>query len=487
MKNSDEEQLLVRIHDLTTALLEGRQDEAARSELDALVRQSPAARQVFCRYMHDTAQLRWLAGASGSKVLRDLATDLARPTTRRMAAAWWGVITTVVIAAAVLFSRPAVVEMLTGTPRLGGGEEAGVTTAGRTSTGVAVVTRLSNVHWAADAREWSELSQLTPGDTLRLDRGEIEVVFDIGVAVMIRGPAVFEVRGSDRAFSRLGCVTARVGETGQGFVLETPVAKVVDLGTEFSVDVTPTGSTDVAVFRGRVDLSVTSPQGAAVGPPRRLHQGEALKVGNHGDLDRVMAISSDRFPSRTGEPGNGSDAPPLIVDVRDNGDAEMRKFWRLVRAGLREDAPAFVDRDHQWNGVNGAGIPAFLQGLDYVMPYNDDKYIDDLEVSVTLSQPAVLYVFVSDDVPRPEWLWSDFIDTGHDIGLDEAMSRTKPNRRNAKGAGNSIDTVFSVWQRKISRATTVTLGSVERPPKGDGYNMYGIAAAPLPDGRGEAP
>lgn len=480
---SGDERLFVRIHDLATTLLEGSADEAARRELDTLVRQSPAAKQMFRRYMRDTVQLRWCTGVSSSEVLRDLAADLPRPGVRRRAAIWGGLLATVAIAAAVMISSPAALEILARMSRPGDGEPAGVTTPARSSAGVAMVTRLADVLWTDGAREWDELSRLVPGDSLQLDRGEIEVVFDIGVAVAIRGPAVFEVWGSDRAFSRLGSVTARVGENGEGFVLETPVAKVVDLGTEFSVDVAPTGSTDVAVFQGRVDLSVTSPESVAGGPPRRLLQGEALKVGLDGSLDRVMAIPSDRFPSRMGDSVRTSARPPLIVDVRDNGDAGLKKFYQIVRTGLHEDVPAFVDRDHQWNGVDSSGIPAFLQGLEYVMPYNDDKYIDELQVSVTLSRPAVLYVFISDDVPLPEWLSSNFVDTGFDIGLDEAMSRSKPKRKNAKGAGKSINTVFSVWRREVSGASTVTLGSVERPPLGDGYNMYGIAAGPLPDGR----
>lgn len=469
MTISEEERVFERIHDLATSLLEGRAGEADRAELDAIVRQSATAEQIFRLYMQDTAQLRWWAGGSSSEVLCDLAEDLPQPAGRRLAAIW-----------ATVLAAVAIVAVLTPFVRRGGGSGA-MPLPDRNGVGVAMVTRLADVRWVDGAREWEELSRLAPGDSLLLDHGEIELVFDIGVAVVIRGPAVFEVRASDRAFSGLGMVTARVGETGQGFVLETPVAKVVDLGTEFSVDVAATGSTDVAVFRGLVDLSVTIPESAIGGPARRLRQGEALTVGTDGSLDRVMAIASDRFPTRTGEATRGSATAPLIVDVRDNGAAEVRKFYRIVRTGLYEDAPAFVDRDHQWNGVDGSGIPAFLRGLEYVMPYNDDKYIDQLEVAVTLARPAVLYVFVSDDVPRPEWLSRDFVDTGYDIGLDEAMSRSKPTRKNSKGSGKSIDTVFSVWRREVADAMTVSLGSVERPPRGDGYNMYGIAAAPLPE------
>jgi len=101
--------------------------------------------------------------------------------------------------------------------------------AGGTSGGVATITRLARVRWTSGTRGWRELSRVGPGDILRFDNGEVEVVFDHGVEVVIRGPAHFEVRAPDRAYSSLGRIAARVGKDGEGFTIETPVATVNNL------------------------------------------------------------------------------------------------------------------------------------------------------------------------------------------------------------------------------------------------------------------
>jgi hypothetical protein len=479
MTMPEEEQVLVRIHDLVTKHLERRATAADRDALDRLVQESAPAGRVFARYMQDTAHLRWWSGTPPADQPHGpgFVTSRSRSPSGWMAGIGGAVLATAVIAAGVLMT----------TPRAGMPPSTLPPSTLPPSTlpraaGVATVTRLADVEWADGVEAWTYLARLAPGHVLRLDAGEVEIVFDIGVNVVIRGPALFEVRAGDRAYSGLGKINARVGKTGEGFVLETPNTRVVDLGTEFGVEVTAGGSTEVAVFRGLVDLSVSHPAPGTTTPPFRLRQGEALKVAANGSLDRVRSISSDRFPTPASDPARPSGNAPLIVDVYDNTDAESRKFYRIVRSGLHEDVPAFVDRDHQWNGVDAAGLPPFLHGIEYVMPYNDDKFIDQLAVAVKLDAPAVLYVFLSEGMAIPEWLSHDFVNTGYSIGLDEAASRTRPKRATANGPGNSIDTVFSVWRREIPEPTTVSLGAIARERRGRGYNMYGIAAAPLPGG-----
>lgn len=456
-------QLFTEIHDLASRCLEGSATAADREALGRLVKESAGARAVYVEYMEETSLLRWQSAAPDCELLRDLggeAAEAARPGWRLVLAAAAGGI----LAAALLLA---------------------ITLAERVSSdvagaGVATLTRLDNVRWGKpETQRWRELSRLTLGDVVRFESGEVEIVFDHGVEVVISGPAHFEVRAADRAFSNLGRIAARVGEDGQGFTLETPVAKVVDLGTEFAVEVTPDGLTDVAVFDGLVDLSVNAE--ASDRPARRLSSGEALRIDSTGKLGRLMTIPSDRFPVPRSRPTEGR-SNPLILDVRDNSPADAgTKFYQIVRTGLAEDSRAYVDRPHEWNGVERTGMPPFLVGSEYVMPFNDDKFAPTLELSVQLARPAMLYVLLSDSVPAPDWLQRDFVDTGFDVGLDEGKNRFIPSRRTAKGPGRSIDTTFSIWSRRIEQASVVRLGGIERPADPPGFNMYGIAAAPLAD------
>lgn len=464
-------QLFERIHDLASKCLEGSADESERAALNSLVLGSAEARDLFARYMDETALLRWQAAAPDSELLRDLGGTASAPSHRvwrrlLLAAATGAALAAGLFLAVTIVRRP----------------EARPATAAAQS-GVATLTRLARVRWTSGTRSWRELSRIGPGDVFRFESGEVEVVFDHGVEVVIRGPAHFEVRAPDRAFSSLGRIAARVGKDGQGFTIETPLAKVVDLGTEFAIEVAKNGLTDVAVFDGLVDLSVNA--GRRQDAARRLTQGEALRIEPDGRLDRLMTIPSDRFPVPRGRP-NDAATKPLILDVRDNSPAgQATKFYQIVRTGLAEDSQAYVDRNHEWNGIDKQGLPSFLRGIEYVMPFNDDKFATSFQLSVDLAQPAMLYVFLSDTVPVPEWLKREFTDTGFDIGLDEGRNRFIPTRRTKSGPGQSIDTTFSIWARRVGQPGTVTLGGIQRPADVPGFNMYGLAAAPLD--RGDRP
>jgi hypothetical protein len=169
---------------------------------------------------------------------------------------------------------------------------------------------------------------------------------------------------------------------------------------------------------------------------------------------------------------------PVIGDVRDNiRKADSIKSYQIVRGGLDDDVLAFVDRNHQWNGVESNGLPRFLLGADYIMPFNDDKFVRGLELKVGLLRPAMLYVFLDNNMAVPGWLRDGFTDTGVDIGLDCSKTEWHKDHALSLGPGQSIDFRFSIWKRDIKEAGTVTLGGLEPPEfRSQGFNMYGIAA-----------
>jgi hypothetical protein len=148
---------------------------------------------------------------------------------------------------------------------------------------------------------------------------------------------------------------------------------------------------------------------------------------------------------------------------------------------MREDAKAFVDRPHEWNGMDAKGMPAYLIGGDYVKTFNDDKNIAEFEVSVTLAQPAKLYVLWCNRIAAPAWLREQFDDTGDVIGVDEGRyvfrNGTVHNRDGPRvGPGVSIDSIHSIWRRIVTKPGTVRLGPTEAP--GWDFNVYGIVAVP---------
>lgn len=492
--NADDDELACRIYELVAAELDGTATPAEQAALKSLLSNNPAARRLYVECIQETASLRWSFsraaipiddGAGINKPRR----SNARPTSLagRQAGGSRRWRSFVALAASLLIglglfalatkSRQEKAPTLVAAPKVDG--HAAEAIVDRSTRGVATLIRATNAVWE-EGEELAELTRLDVGQAIALRSGQVEMSFDAGVEVVVNGPAHFEVRSAESAYSSRGAISVRVGPDGDGFTIDTPSTRVIDIGTEFGVAVNEAGETEVAVFRGIVDLAYGDGpvQNAAV--RQRLNQGEAIRVGVNGSLDRVTSITSDRFPVSAALRAGDNPREPIIADVTDNIRAgDSNKFYRIVRTGLHDDSPAFVDRSHQWNAVDKTGLPLDLEGAEYVMPFNDDKFLEGLETSIEIARPATLYIFYSDKMELPEWLVKDFEDTGVDVGLDESKSIYNRNYKLGVGPGESIDNVFSIWKREIHQPGIVRLGSVKIHRFSPGYSMYGIATTPL--------
>lgn len=346
------------------------------------------------------------------------------------------------------------------------------------------IVYLDEVEWQAGSQAFDDWSEVHAGDSLQIAVGMVELVIDNAIQVVLQGPADFELVSHEKAIAHSGKLVARVGKEGIGFEIETPHAQVVDQGTAFSISVTPDSQTDIVVYEGSVDLA---PRLNAQPAFRRLKSGEGMRVNRAGELNRITSVECSNFlpPLRLGRKAMAPSR--LIASVTDNvSSLDTSKYYRIVGEGFEEDCVVYVDRLHQWNGLDERGIPSFLRGADYVMTFNDDKVLGDLQIAIEVTQPVSMYVMWDDRIEVPAWLSQAFVDTGWDIGLDEGFNDRYPDdsRQTALGAGNSVDFVFSIWKQDIVHASTVLLGSVQgssidEKPREVSQSMYGIAVTPL--------
>lgn len=489
----NDQSLFGRIHTLAVGVLEDNLSAAERQELEQLLLTNPAARQAYLAHVQESACLRWLcveelAERFGRAV--EPATSARAGSRGRVATVLAGILAAILVAVVCApfvnrggggagGAQQVAAQAKSSIPNVAPAKPAGEETNALKRQIVATVTGLSGVKWDSQGSGAKKLlSQCAVGDRLKLRDGSAELTFDAGVQMTVFGPADFEITSPTSIRCVKGRVTTLVDKRGRGFTIETPRAKVVDLGTQFGLAISDSGETEVVVFQGMVDLSYSPAEAAGDGSKRRLQQGEALLVKNSGEFERVVAVQRNSFmesAERKGKRGH----EPAIADVHDNiRNAESgAKTYQIVHGGLEDDAPAFVDRGHEWNGLNGEGMSDFLAGADYIMPFNGDKFVGDLELKVDLLRPATLYVFLDNNMEVPDWLRESFTDTGVDIGLDCSKTKWHTDHSLGIGAGKSIDFVFSVWKCKVKQAGEVTLGGLKPPAdRTQGFNMYGIAA-----------
>ena len=317
---------------------------------------------------------------------------------------------------------------------------------------------------------WSDGIAVRAGEKVRrgaLDLAEGRVSFRTaaGAMVNVTAPARLLVIHPMLVRVLAGRVTADVPERAHGFTIETTQARIVDLGTRFGVEAVADGHTDVVVFEGMVDVT---PEGEP--DAKRLVQGEGVRLEKGQPAARVENIHTGAKPGDwSAKNGNG-----LIRRVHDSiGAGDSAKFYEILPGALKDGTRAYVDRTHEWRGLDANGLPKALQGADLVRTFNDDKREPQMRITVELSRPATLYIFINKTPPA--WVErAGFTNMGMNIRLDETIARQQAGEN---GAG--IERIFSVWKLDVTVPGSVILGPAREGPTG-AKAMYGIAATPLP-------
>ena len=95
----------------------------------------------------------------------------------------------------------------------------------------------------ADWRGYSvAIEDEMPDQILHLHSGAIELEFSTGTKVVIEGPAFFRVENDSSLHLAKGSATVTHSGMPETFHLNTPLGKIVDLGTQFGVLVDPSNS-----------------------------------------------------------------------------------------------------------------------------------------------------------------------------------------------------------------------------------------------------
>jgi hypothetical protein len=175
---------------------------------------------------------------------------------------------------------------------------------------VARFTSLQDALWASPSAAFRRGETLRKGQVLELLSGEVQIQFESGAQVNLYAPCIFKATSENGGFLTYGKLRARSeSPESRGFVIQTPTARMVDIGTEFIASASADGQSRVEVTSGEVKVHLP---GQA--EPRSVLQGEsfAIETGAQKVLTRIEAgDGSPAFVLPSIEPpsSNISDAP----------------------------------------------------------------------------------------------------------------------------------------------------------------------------------
>lgn len=156
--------------------------------------------------------------------------------------------------------------------------------------------------------------ELFSDEHLVLNSGMAEVTFRNGAVVLLEGPVTFAVRSSGAGSLESGKLFAKVPPAAIGFTVSTPTAEIVDLGTEFGVEVDQAGNTLAEVLEGAIDVKRVD--GARVVASMKLRTGDAAQV-NVAGRGITSVTARGQFAARLPErvlPAPPEDRPDQTTD-----------------------------------------------------------------------------------------------------------------------------------------------------------------------------
>ncbi|MCS7467615.1 FecR domain-containing protein [Stieleria sp. ICT_E10.1] len=325
---------------LLDALLDGDINEADFLRLEAELSVDAEVRKAYYRRLEMDLLLEEVAAEEVHR-LPPLAEPMLQRTSKR--GLWWAGLLTAIAAGLVLF-----VTMFAGPADQNDRPQVAQTSQKNepSATGFGVLSGQSDAVWEGEA---IENGGLLPQGELHLVSGLVHVELFSGVQMVIRGEAMFSIDSPMQVSMRKGSARAHVPEPAHGFRLKTGAGEVVDLGTEFTVDVDETRSS-VKVVDGEVELRTREAE------TWRLRDGEGVELAADGTLAKESADDIALI------------GPAAFQDVLAERQSDQFRRWQLATQLLRNDprlmAHYLVDPTQGWSRtlVNRASAASRVNG-----------------------------------------------------------------------------------------------------------------------------
>ncbi len=151
---------------------------------------------------------------------------------------------------------------------------------------VATLTQVSDAQWGGATPVYRAGARVLGGD-FELRRGVARLAYDGGIELIVEAPARLRLESETVASLVTGKVVFRADDASAPFTLNTPTSVLVDLGTEYAVEVGAERE-EVHVFSGEVQRVAID--GGEVQQPQLLLAGEARRFSSEVDSEGVAEI-----------------------------------------------------------------------------------------------------------------------------------------------------------------------------------------------------
>ena len=132
-----------------------------------------------------------------------------------------------------------------------------------TVAGLAMVVKLDGVRWERAHEPHPGEGDILAAGRFRIAAGRARLSMLTGVVVDVEGPADVELVAADKVVCHAGRLRARVPAGAEGFLVHGPSAAIVDLGTEFGVNVGPDGKMRGQIFRESLEAALLNASGTS--------------------------------------------------------------------------------------------------------------------------------------------------------------------------------------------------------------------------------
>jgi hypothetical protein len=265
---------------------------------------------------------------------------------------------------------------------------------------LATVIELEGVEWTAESVPLEQGGIVRTG-RLSFRSGRLTLAFFTGVSLTVEGPADLELRTPERVFCHCGKLRARVPRGAEGFTVLASGCEVMDLGTEFGLNLEPDGKANLMVFEGEVALSVVDRN------RRPVHSAvveEPKSVEVYPGVARIQEVTmpADHFVSLPRILAPVLELPPAYRDAV--LASKPWGYWRfeqlegqLVPNEVAGRPPLRAEGDIQLEGVPGGNRWA-------VFPPGDPQQslLMDGEWSLPHAQGYALEMWVQPELPTPK-------------------------------------------------------------------------------------